>query len=603
MFAKPSLPRQPKPWSVNNFKPPRATPRTKYKDTGHRAFLPSSKLFALIVLMEHTSVEDFQKFHARYASAQSSKSTSRPASLRPQDTPIQSIEHDYDDAASLSGSARHSSGQEEAVFDPPLSHHSSPRTSHHSDENESISSFFSQSRDPSFPPEHQPSSPYTPLKMRSPFRNPSSVRALQMDTTPPPFIPSSSRHGTPRSVRSSYRGSRTSPNKMSPTKKSNLKKEYPLVLLHVTLLPIPQTYSVEVMEQVLPSYILENWKILREKATDTVLERGVLIPHPKEDYDLMEERLLESLDLKTPRILKCGHFHLDPDEEADAAGSDAEDFDNEDDDADICADCGRRVRDGRYGSGTGSRRWDIKVYAANGLMRAGAWSAAWREMERVDVEITPWMDEEVKRELALRAEEERKHAALLQEEAVRREDQRPTMDEERMREIYGDDMPAYVNEKEERPPSPLLTQSVNRQQNKMPLQDLLKNYLIAAAQDRKNIAISVLGIFVLYLSMATKPAPRTPPVASYQTIVPSSSNPISASADLPSISTSVIPSLEPSLITKQPSITTQPDIPSMSQAPQEDDIEVPSSAESWTSNEDSTDAIEARFEFAGERRP
>ncbi|KAL9019806.1 MAG: hypothetical protein Q9185_002950 [Variospora sp. 1 TL-2023] len=553
--------------------------------------------------MEYTSIEDFQNFHHREASAQSRKSTSRPASFRlpDQDFPIHSIEHDYDDAASLSGSAHLSSGPDEAVFDPCLSQHSSPRTSYHSDENGSISS-FSRFRGPSCPHEHEPSTPYTPLKVRSPFRNPSSVCAMQMETTPPPYIPSSpqqqrtlspapSRHGTPRSMRSSHRGSRVNPNKTSPTKKTTLKKEYPLVLLHVTLLPIPHQYSTDVMEQVLPSYMLENWKILREKATDTVLERGILIPHPKEDYDLMEERLLESLDLKTPRILKCGHFHLDSDEEMDAAGSDVEDLDDGDNDADVCDDCGRRVRDGRYGSGIGSRRWDIKVYAANGLMRAGAWDAAWREMERVDVEITPWMDEDVKRELAFRAEEERKHAALPHEEAVRQGTQAPMMDAERMREIYGNDIPAFGPGKEEQHP----VQAVHQQQTEIPLQDLLKNYILAAAQDRRNIAIFLLSVFVLYLSLAQRSTPAISSVASpHHPYVQSATTPISASNDLLSTSTSLTQSIvEPSVPQPMAKPTTAP-------VPKEKAAEDVPSPGAESAAEDPMDSIEARFEFAGE---
>ncbi|KAL9025077.1 MAG: hypothetical protein Q9180_007734, partial [Flavoplaca navasiana] len=443
--------------------------------------------------MEHTSVGEFQTSHDKYASA-------RSATTQPHDFPIHSIEHDDEDVGSLSGSAHHSSGPDEAVFDGPYSRRSSPHTSpHHSDDNVSISSsFFSRSQDPSCPHD-QPSSPYTPLKMRSPFRNPSSIRAMQLETTPPPYIPSSqsrhrsvfptpSRNGTPKSVRSCHSGIRMTPSKLSPTKRANVKKEYPLVLLHVTLLPIPKIYSATVMDQVLPSYLLENWKILHEKATDTVLERGILIPHPKEDYDLLEERLLESLDLRTPRILKCGHFHLDAEEEADIAGSDSEDEEG-DEDADICDDCGRRVRDGRYGSGSGSRRWDIKVFAANGLMRAGAWGAAWREMERVDIEIIPWMEDEVKRELALRTEEERKHTALVQEETLRQSEKRPTMDEERLREIYGNDVPSFPDSEPKQTSRSQPDQAVHQRQDEIPLQDLLKDYLMAASQDRKNIAI------------------------------------------------------------------------------------------------------------------
>ncbi|KAL8842217.1 MAG: hypothetical protein Q9170_000623 [Blastenia crenularia] len=546
--------------------------------------------------MEHTSIEDFQRFRARHPSSRSNRFSSRPPSLQPQDTAIQSVEHEYDDTASLSGSAHHSSGPDEAVFDAPLSRHSSPRTSHHSDENDSIC--FSDPRGNCCLPEDRPSSPYTPLKVRSPFRNPSSVRAMQMETTPPPYIPSSSfqhhgmsptssRHATPRSARSSHRGSRTSPSKMSPTKSSNLKKEYPLVLLHVTLLPIPQLFPVEIMEQVLPNYLLENWKILREKATDTVLERGVLIPHPKEDYDLMEERLLESLDLRTPRILKCGHFHLKLDEEAGAAGSDDENFDAEENDEDICADCGKRVRDGRYGSGTGSRRWDIKVYAANGLMRAGAWGAAWREMERVDVEIIPWMDDEMKRELVLRTEEERKHAALLHEQVAGRDDPQPTMDEERMREIYGNGGPAFVDVGEKQPQQP-----VKRQPNEIPLQHLLKDYILAATQDGKNIAIFFLSIFVLYLSMASRQT-HTASIASHQPHIPSSLSSIPISAPTRSTSSSIAPALDSSIVDIS-------EIPTTSMTLQEEATEVPSSPSPEIANEDIMDAIEARFEFSGE---
>lgn len=372
-----------------------------------------------------------------------------------------------------------------------------------------------------------------------------------------------------------------------------MRKEYPLVLLHVTLLPIPQTYSSEVMEQVLPSYILENWKILREKVTDTVLERGILIPHPREDYDLMEERLLESLDLKTPRILKCGHFHLDPEEDTDVAGSDEEGFDEEDNEADFCADCGRKVRDGKYGSGNGSRRWDIKVYAANGLMRAGAWGAAWREMERVDVEITPWMDEVVKRELALRAEEERKHTALLQEGNAVHEVQAPLMDAERMREIYGDD--SYIErDKEDVPLAPQPSQAFHQSQREVPLRDLLKNYVMAAAQDRKNIAIFLLSMFVLYLSMASGPAlPNTSTPSPHHPLGQSVSTSVPARTDVLSMSTSFPSSLESSIVQASATEIT-------ASAPKEQTVAVASSSSTVSPTGDSMDWIEARFEFAGE---
>lgn len=478
-------------------------------------------------------------------------------------------EHEHEQEASLTGSAQQSSDPDEAVFEA-ASQHSSPGTSHHSDDDDEMSEFppdlpIGEAAISEQQQQHFSSSPYTPLKIRSPFRNPSSVRAMQMDTTPPHHLTSSpssqqrysvtaaSRNGTLRSIRSSHSAVR-SPSKLSPTKK--LKKEYPLVLLHVTLLPIPIPYSPAVMESVLPHYLLQNWKLLRQKATPTVLDRGILIPHPKEDYDLLEERLLESLELKTPRILKCGHFHLSPEEEADVVGPDS-DEDDELADADRCDDCGRRIRDGRFGSGTGSKRWDIKLFAANGLMRAGAWGAAWREMERVDVEIVPWMDEELKRQMELQSLEEAEAEAFLRNStsqhayaaatgnpnraggaAVRPNptlSPAPGMDEARMREIYGDNIAqAYVmdeldaddaNATTAYPPttSPLShhhyqTEQVNqgqqhqaqpppaerRHQNpEIPLPILLRNYiyLLLSSQDNRNLAIGVLSFLVLLLTL------------------------------------------------------------------------------------------------------
>lgn len=457
--------------------------------------------------MERTSVEDFQDYHNQQPAGDVDKVLRlTPEPLEKSDC----IEHSFeDDEASLSGSAHHS--PDEAVFDRP-SRTSSPRTSHGSDDEISVLESTHE------PQNH--ASPFVPLKTRSRFRNPSSVRAMQMDTTPPHLAtPSSkqrhrlytpSRQGTPHSTRS-HRSAMTSPSKLSPTKK--VKKEYPLVLLHVTLLPMPLSYSPEILEAVLPPSILTNWKLLQEKATDTVLERGILIPHPREDYDLLEERLLESLELKIPRILKCGHFHLSPEEEADIAAESDSEAETDANDADICLDCGRRIRDGKFGSaGTGSKRWDIKLFAANGLMRAGAWSAAWREMERVDVEILPWMEEDMKRELELRREEDER--ARAEEAQVEREEGIGGLDDARLREIYGHDAQAFVDGLQDEIPAAAstpqrtpFTMPMERKEN-VPLWDLLREYMYHAAQDRRNLAIFLLSILVLFLSMGSLTSSR-----------------------------------------------------------------------------------------------
>ncbi|CAF9926188.1 hypothetical protein IMSHALPRED_006894 [Imshaugia aleurites] len=449
--------------------------------------------------MERTSVEDFQDYHNQQAVADEDVVLhSSPQPLEKAECMELGLE---DDDASLSGSAHHS--PDEAVFDRP-SRTSSPRTSHGSDDDISI---LESSCDPRSHP-----SPFTPLLPRSRFRNPSSVRAMQMDTTPPHLatpssqqrhrLPTPSRNGTPRSARS-HRSAMNSPSKLSPTKK--LKKEYPLVLLHVTLLPLPHSYSPEILETVLPPSILANWKLLQEKATDTVLERGILIPHPKEDYDLLEERLLESLELKIPRILKCGHYHLSPEEEADIAAESDSEAETDANDPDICLDCGRRIRDGKFGSaGTGSKRWDIKLFAANGLMRAAAWSAAWREMERVDVEILPWMEEVMKRELELRREEDER--ARAEQAHAEREEGIGGLDDARLREIYGHDAQAFVDGLGDEMSAAASTQRTPAQmpvksKDDVPLWDLVQDYIYHAAQDRRNLAIFLLSIVVLFLSM------------------------------------------------------------------------------------------------------
>ncbi|MCJ1385374.1 hypothetical protein MMC17_008496 [Xylographa soralifera] len=454
--------------------------------------------------------------HIDFADSHSNHAHSPPTSSQPHNTLLASIEDDFSDSEPHS---RHSSGYDDAVFDNPThheSHHSSPHTS-----DDDISSLAASSRVPSCnTAAHRPSSPYTPLKTIFPFRHPSSVRAIQLETTPPPFaIPPSSqrqqelraqdsrvgtptRNSTPRSSRSVR-----SPSRMSVARKEKVRKEHPLVLLHVTVLPVGLPYSREVMETVLPAEVLEGWKLLGEKITATVQERGILIPHPREDYDLLEERLLESLELKVPRILKCGHFH--PEE-----GEVEDEEDESETDEDICEDCGRRIRDGRMGSGTGTKRWDVKVFAANGLMRAGAWGAAWREMERVDVEVQPWIEEGLRRQLEAQREEEELrglsevgHDVHVNPEPVHGVG---NIDAERIREIYGEDAQPYVDGFAEIPKVRQQSFSRHRHESQnVELWVLLRNYLRLVMQDRKNVIIVLLSMVVLFLSVGRSAVPGT----------------------------------------------------------------------------------------------
>ncbi|KAJ4288495.1 hypothetical protein N0V90_011731 [Kalmusia sp. IMI 367209] len=313
------------------------------------------------------------------------------------------------------------------------------------------------------PPANALESRYSPRKERPPFRNPSSVRAMQMASPPP--LPALEAHrertkgsyklATPsRSGRSDSVS--TTGTRRSRSHRDSLHREYqtqqsprpaatpqalPLVLLHVTILPMQMPYTPEVMAKIMPDWLVENYKVLEEKLQDIVLmRRGLLIQHPRDEYDVLEEHILESLELKTPRLLKCGHFvgpdaddeyiQEDDEDEIRAAADDGtgrgsrmsggtvtaeEDAEFRyptptSDDASVCMDCHRQVKKPGQGVGAGSKRWDIKIYAANGLMRAGAWSAAWSEMERCDVEISPWIPSDVRKTLEKKLEQEQEAA-------------------------------------------------------------------------------------------------------------------------------------------------------------------------------------------------
>lgn len=276
---------------------------------------------------------------------------------------------------------------------------------------------------------------YTPRKDRPRFRNPESVRAMQMASPPPlpateasrertkgaykPATPSqSARSETPVARRAGSR--RESIREQHSSRPSATPQQAPLVLLHVTILPMQVPYPHDVMARVMPEWLVENYKVLEEKLQDIILmRRGLLIPHPQDEYDLLEERILESLELKTPRILKCGHFvppedDSDKEEEDDVAGllddatgrgsrmsggtlTSERNLHGVDDGT--CTDCHRELKKPGKGVGAGSRKFDIKVYAANGLMRAAAWGACWGDMERCDVEISPWIPEEIRKGL------------------------------------------------------------------------------------------------------------------------------------------------------------------------------------------------------------
>ncbi|KAI7662866.1 hypothetical protein KC318_g8632 [Hortaea werneckii] len=259
---------------------------------------------------------------------------------------------------------------------------------------------------------------HTPRVIRPSFMRPESVKRMQLNS-PPPFgagsprqsLPKArgmnSRPATPRSHHSAK--VRGSPNPRHQARYSTHElesKQNPLVLLHVTVLPVNIPWRHEIVQEIMPAPILDQIYLLRSKLTEIVMQRGILIPHPREEYELLEERVLEALELRQERITKDGHFHRPRGSASSIWTSDSTDSGlgssvEAASDPECCPTCS-------YGASKSASTgvWKINIYAANGLMRAAAWSAAWSEMERVDVEILPAVPDDIRRLLDSRRDEE-----------------------------------------------------------------------------------------------------------------------------------------------------------------------------------------------------
>ncbi|KAL4871304.1 hypothetical protein BDV12DRAFT_164577 [Aspergillus spectabilis] len=389
------------------------------------------------------------------------------------------------------------------------------------------------------------------------FRKPSSVRAMQMHTEDEgdeDFLTPPKRRGSQRISDISVRSAGSSPFKRSPfysptgaAAKPKAKKEYPLVLLHCTLLqpslPVPGLVGhigrQKILREVLPTVYWKRWKLLEEKIGSGVLrDRGVLISHPEEMYDLLEERLLESLDLQHPR-LDHGHFLGREETESDREDRLATEDSSTEDEGEECPDCGARVV--RHDT---TRKWEVKVFAANGLMRAGAWAAAWNEMEKVDVEVGLWLPPDVRADLEKRLiEESSSHIdnglplSLLQGQEnllvgapVRAPTPSPQITEP----------PPRVTQERERSPSPASSRvssqgkkewdlRASKRSEEIDLHTLLLNYIRVLASDRRNVAIVFLSVLIGFVAFNSRsvqspsdlrPFPRDIPEYTTSSVVP-----------------------------------------------------------------------------------
>ncbi|KAK4222948.1 hypothetical protein QBC38DRAFT_65461 [Podospora fimiseda] len=267
---------------------------------------------------------------------------------------------------------------------------------------------------------------------RQPFRTPSEIKAIQMlSPTASTFDASMSRLAKRQAANSTSpfpTVSRVgSPNaQYSPKGRSTpirfKQKEAPLVLLHVTVLPLRWMWGdvLNGLDAVngkalddngLPfiaseqlKTLRDSWRELQDRVNDNILERGILLPHPQNDFEVLEERVLEALELpvkRRARILECGHYlgpsnitsDLEDDSDDDSSTTSSV---NEDHKKHWCTDCKSEIRFEHLGS---KRVFRVKVFASNGLLKAGAWDACWNQMERVDVEVEPIVDSTLRSEL------------------------------------------------------------------------------------------------------------------------------------------------------------------------------------------------------------
>lgn len=389
------------------------------------------------------------------------------------------------------------------------------------------------------------------------FRKPSSVRALQMHTedegdddylTPPRRRAGLRSPGSSPWKRSPYyspNGSQSKPKarkEREREKEKEQEKEFPLVLLHCTILPpsIPvpgatDPRNQDILEETLPSEYWKRWRRLQNRVGSSVLrDRGVLISHPEDLYDMLEERLLESLELQRPR-LQNGHFlgREENDTASEGEMSDVGESETDGEQGDACPDCGSHVRHGNR-----NRKWEIRVFAANGLMRAGAWAAAWRDMEKVDVEVGLWLPSDVRRALERRLGEEsmalthtHSHTHDMSMSMSTPQMGSPSLldaDNRVIPEMMQSPMPGHVRMVSEagsfQSEAVLSRQALlegrgdavpdfehqgrkgnqkHQQQHQVALRVLIVNYLRVLAADRRNVALVLLSVLMAFFALGS----------------------------------------------------------------------------------------------------
>lgn len=463
----------------------------------------------------------------------------------------------------------------------------------------SISSF----PDSTYPTDHEVTpmhKPYTPTYNRPTSRRMQMSSPLRNRKFGTPY---SEPRGSPRSRRKDFDADSDG---VEP-------KRHPLVLLHITALPVQIPWTYHAMREALPQHVLDNLQLLKSKLSATVLKRGILIPHPGDDYELLEEKLLEALELQEARISKCGHYRnrhsTDSTATGASAGADSGVGSSVDEsDEEHCTTCHHHL----HAAGSGKQKWAIKVYAANGLMRASAWSAAWSEMERVDVEIMPWIKDELRikldelnsqalvvKEIDHEAEELRVNQLVEERLRMMEEDSERARQAEMSREIERiviaeqrqfsqatpDDPVEQIDtaksDKRATADQPSTTELPNIYRPKdIPLSILLWNYMFLLAKKPFNMAMFFLVVFVSGMMLIVGPTGIAAGVVEMSTIVMSRSTNGASVQDMPD--TVILEAVVPSVHVTPAGIESQ--IKSILDAAVPTEISVPESADNADSS-------------------
>ncbi|KAL1302213.1 hypothetical protein AAFC00_002641 [Neodothiora populina] len=351
---------------------------------------------------------------------------------------------------------------------------------------------------------------YTPTKEPRPFLRSSAV---SRGHGPSDRLPPRVNYRTGSSRRSA--GVRASPRPRTRDRHDEAQSlQGALVLLHISLLPGEFPWSLDTVKKVLPKNMMDDLLLLKDRITKLILQRGLLIPHPQEDFDLLEKSIIDSLDLES------SESQHDADHESGCNDDSGYASRNIRRSEDVCTTCG----DAECFSRSIERRWDIKVYASNGMLGSGAWEAAWWQMEKVDVEVRPFINEAIRRRLDVAQEVEDDEAIEGLHRATRNTEthtEEPFREEVRSDPIPVEEAPVATplgHDPSKKPTknlpktgkpltsSPMVKKPVYREQHlpsvyttkDIPLSVLLKNYIYLLAQDRRNIAVGFLIITIFF---------------------------------------------------------------------------------------------------------